>query len=109
VWRGLRSPPISVRGYWPSRWVLVAGEIEQLMEADVTAACGSRGRHDPDRAATRHGSERSVTLGGRRVSVVRPRVSAADGSVELQVPAYEVFSSTDPRGRAARRGSWPLS
>jgi hypothetical protein len=45
------------------------------MEADVAAVCGPRGRHDPDRSATRHGTEAgSVTLGGRRVPVTRPRV-----------------------------------
>ena len=27
--------------------------MQQLMEADVTAVCGPRGRHDPDQAATR--------------------------------------------------------
>jgi putative transposase len=71
-----------------------------LMEADVTAICGPRGRHDPDRSAVRHGHERgSVTLGGRRVPVTRPRVRAADGSGELPVPAYELFSSTEPLGR----------
>jgi putative transposase len=38
-----------------------------MMEADVTAACGPKGRHDPDRRATRHGhGAGSVTLGGRR-------------------------------------------
>ena len=26
-----------------------------MMEADVTAVCGPKGRHDPQRAATRHG------------------------------------------------------
>ena len=31
--------------------------MQQLMEADVAAACGPRGRHDPDRTATRHGTE----------------------------------------------------
>ena len=37
--------------------------MAQLMEADVTAACGPRGKHDPDRAATRHDTEAgSVTL-----------------------------------------------
>ena len=40
--------------------------MQQLMEADVSAVCGPRGRHDPARAATRHGTEAgSVTLGGR--------------------------------------------
>ena len=55
--------------------------MAQLMEADVTAACGPRGKHDPARTATRHGTEAgSVTLGGRRVPVTRPRVRAVDGS-----------------------------
>jgi len=26
-----------------------------MIEADVTAVCGPKGRHDPQRAATRHG------------------------------------------------------
>ena len=73
-----------------------------LMEEDVTAACGPKGRHDPRRAATRHGTGRgSVTLGGRRVPVQRPRIRTADGSGELPVPTYELFSSTEVLGRMA--------
>lgn len=76
--------------------------MQQLMEADVTAVCGPRGKHDPDRMATRHGTERgSVTLGGRRVPVTRPRVRAVDESGELPVPAYELFSTTELLGRMA--------
>ena len=76
--------------------------MAQLMEADVIAACGPRGRHDPDRAATRHGTEQgSVTLGGRRVPIARPRVRAVEGSAEVPVPAYELFSSTELLGRMA--------
>jgi putative transposase len=76
--------------------------MQQLMEADVAAACGPRGRHDPDRTATRHGSERgSVTLGGRRVPVTRPRVRAVDGSGEVPVPTYELFTGTELLGRMA--------
>jgi len=26
-----------------------------IMEADVTAVCGTKGRHDPERTAVRHG------------------------------------------------------
>jgi hypothetical protein len=45
-----------------------------LMEADVTELAGPKGRHDEARTAVRHGRERgSVTLGGRRVPVTRPR------------------------------------
>jgi transposase-like protein len=76
--------------------------MQQLMAADVVAACGPRGRHDPDRTATRHGSEAgSVTLGGRRVPVNRPRVRAVDGSGELPVPTYDLFTSTELLGRMA--------
>jgi len=74
----------------------------QVMEADVEALAGPRGRHDPGRTAVRHGSgPGSVTLGGRRVPVVRPRVRAVDGSGELPVPAYDLFCSTELLGRLA--------
>ncbi len=76
--------------------------MASLMEADVAAVAGPRGKQNPDRAAVRHGSgPGSVTLGGRRVPIVRPRVRAADGSGELPVPAYELFSSTELLGRLA--------
>ncbi len=74
----------------------------QLMETDVTAACGAKGKHNPDRAAIRHGTEAgSVTLGGRRVPVRRPRVRAVDGSGEVPVPTYELFNSTELLGKMA--------
>jgi len=72
-----------------------------LMEADVAAVCGPRGKHDPGRTAVRHGRERgSVTLGGRRVGVDRPRMRATDGG-EVPVPAYELFSHSEILGRMA--------
>jgi putative transposase len=76
--------------------------LQQMMEESVRAVAGPKGKHDPDRAAVRHGHEQgSVTLGGRRVGVQRPRVRAADGSGELPVAAYELFSSTEILGRLA--------
>jgi putative transposase len=73
-----------------------------LMEQDVTAACGPRGKHDPQWSATRHGhGAGSVTLGGRRVPVTRPRMRATDGSGERPVPTYELFSRTEVLGRMA--------
>jgi putative transposase len=73
-----------------------------LMEADVSALAGPKGRHDEARTAVRHGHERgSVTLGGRRVPVTRPRVRTADGSAELPVASYELFSSTELLGKLA--------
>ncbi|MGA3220840.1 MAG: IS256 family transposase [Acidimicrobiales bacterium] len=73
-----------------------------LMEESVTALCGPKGKHDTGRNAVRHGAEDgSVTLGGRRVGVRRPRVRATDGSGELPVAAYELFSSTELLGEMA--------
>ena len=70
-----------------------------MMDADVEALCGPKGRHDPGRLAYRHGADDGeVTLGGRRVAVRRPRVRSADRSHELAVPAYEAFSSSDLLG-----------
>ncbi len=85
---------------------LAVGTGLQVMAAmfgeDVTALCGPDGRHNPDRAGYRHGSEAgSVTLGGRRVPVTRPRVRAAGGSGELRLPSYDLFSSTEILTRLA--------
>ena len=72
------------------------------MNADVEALCGPRGRHNAERVGYRHGVEAgSVTLGGRRVPVRRPRVRAADGSGELPVPAYQLFTGTELLGELA--------
>jgi putative transposase len=76
--------------------------LAAMMEDDVTAACGPLGKHDPQRAATRHGhGAGSVTLGGRRVPIERPRMRAVDGAGELPVASYELFSSTEVLGRMA--------
>ncbi len=76
--------------------------MQVLMEAEVTGMAGPKGKHDPGRTAVRHGHERgSVTLGGRRVPVQRPRVRAADGSGELPVPSYELFAGTEILGAMA--------
>jgi len=81
---------------------VVAGlQVMTLMEVDVAAVCGPRGKHDPGRTVVRHGRERgSVTLGGRRVGVDRPRMRATD-SGEVPVAAYELFSRTEILGRMA--------
>ena len=74
----------------------------QIMDEDVAALCGPRGRHNPGRAGYRHSGEAgSVTMGGRRVGVTRPRVRAVDGSGELHLPSYDLFSSTEILTRLA--------
>ena len=67
-----------------------------IIDDSVCGLAGPKGRHDPGRAAVRHGTEDgSVTLGGRRVPIRRPRVRTADKTAEVAVPAYELFSSSD--------------
>jgi transposase-like protein len=67
-----------------------------MFDEDVAGLCGPEGTHNPDRAGYRHGAGAgSVTLGGRRVPVTRPRARAADGSGELRLPSYDLFSSTE--------------
>jgi hypothetical protein len=73
-----------------------------MFDEDVTRLCGPDGRHNADRAGYRHGTgDGSVTLGGRRVPVTRPRVRAADGSGELHLASYDLFSSTGILGQLA--------
>jgi putative transposase len=71
--------------------------VHELMEAEVCEVVGPKGRHNPDRTAKRHGHERgSMTLGGRRVEVSRPRIRSADDECELPVETYEYFADRDP-------------
>ena len=54
--------------------------MQTMFEAEVAEVAGPKGKHDPDRAAVRHGAGRgSVTLGGRRIPVDRPRARTTDG------------------------------
>ncbi len=71
------------------------------MEREVDAVVGSKGKHNRDRTAKRHGHEDgSMTLGGRRVPVSRPRIRTADDEHELPVSSYEYFADRDPLTRA---------
>jgi putative transposase len=75
--------------------------VHDLMEAEVTEVVGPKGKQIPDRTAKRHGHEDgSMTLGGRRVEVSRPRMRTADDRHELPVQSYEYFADRDPLTRA---------
>jgi len=75
--------------------------VHELMEAEVTEVVGPKGKHDPERIAKRHGHEDgSMTLGGRRVKVGRPRMRSADDERELPLGTYEHFADRDPLTRA---------
>ncbi len=77
------------------------GVVHELMEAEVDEVVGPKGKHDPSRVARRHGHEDgSMTLGGRRVGVRRPRMRTADDEHELPVETYGYFADRDPLTRA---------
>ena len=77
------------------------GVVHELMDLEVTEVVGPKGKHNPDRTAKRHGhQDGSMTLGGRRVQVRRPRMRTADDTRELPVQTYEYFADRDPLTRA---------
>jgi putative transposase len=77
------------------------GVVHELMEAEVTEVVGPKGKHNTERTAKRHGhQDGSMTLGGRRVEVRRPRMRTADDEHELPVDAYGYFADRDPLTRA---------
>jgi hypothetical protein len=71
-----------------------------MMSEDVTVACGLKGKHD-----AKPGCDRSWQRGRQRhprrpAGADRPpRMRATDGSGELPIPSYEVFSGTEVLGR----------
>lgn len=69
--------------------------MQAMFEQEVTDLVGPKGRHDAGRAAVRHGRERgSVTLGGRRVPVTRPRARTVEGA-EVPLSTYQAFAAQD--------------
>ena len=74
--------------------------VHELMEAEVDEVVGPKGKWNRERTASRHGHEAgSMTLGGRRVPVSRPRARSVDGK-ELAIATYEYFADRDPLQRA---------
>ena len=69
--------------------------MQTMFEAEITAVAGVKGKHNPQRTAVRHGTGKgSVTLGGRRVEVTRPRARTLDGD-EVPLQAYSEFAADD--------------
>jgi transposase-like protein len=71
-----------------------------MMEAELDEVVGLKHAKNELRTAVRHGHEDGeVTLGGRRVSVKRPRARTADGEQEVPLATYEYFADRDPLTR----------
>jgi transposase-like protein len=75
--------------------------LEALLESERAALCGPRYKHNLGRRASRGGHvPGELVLGGRRVSVRRPRVRGKDGT-EIPLPSWETFSKEDPLTKRA--------
>ena len=82
--------------------VITAGSIEavRMLEEQREALCGRKHAQSEDRRAYRHGhSPGSLVMGGRRVTLPRPRVRSVDGH-ELELPSGIAL-------RALRPLPWP--
>jgi transposase-like protein len=76
------------------------GVLSSMMEEEVDDVVGPKAKHNRDRGAVRHGHEDgSVTLGGRRVGVRRPRMRTVDGEHEVALASYEHFADRDALAR----------
>jgi putative transposase len=78
--------------------VMVAGVwlVGEVLEEERTALWGPHYCHDSQRRALRAGSlSSSLSLGGRRVEIERPRVRSTDGH-EIVLPSWRAWSARDP-------------
>jgi putative transposase len=74
--------------------------VLDMLEDERTAFCGPRYAQGPDRRARRAGhADGELVLGGRLVSVRRPRVRDDDGEVTL--PSWRTFRDRDPLSERA--------
>lgn len=87
-----------VRGkLFDSVMMLGMKEIYEIMEEERTRICGERYLHLEDREAVRAGHVSGVLpMGGRTVTVLRPRVRTKDGSQEIPLETWEEFREADP-------------
>ena len=76
--------------------------MRMMFEEDVAQYAGPKGKHNtPGRTGYRHGTEKTtVTMGGKKVRVDRPRARAIDGGGELPLETLEMFKSGDPLNKA---------
>lgn len=74
--------------------------MKAVMDQEVALLAGPKGKHDPDRTATRWTAQPGyVVLAGKKVPVIKPRVRSKTGS-EVNLRSYAQFQSA-PRRQAS--------
>lgn len=79
-------------------WVYEKGleALDELLRGDAEELAGKKGEHREDRTHYRWGkTDGELSLGGRRVTVERPRVRTVSGE-EVHLPHFEAFRQEDP-------------
>ena len=70
--------------------------MRQIFEHEVERLAGVKGKHDAQREAYRHGTERTkVVLGGAKVTAQRPRVRSKDNGMEIPLETLGIFQKED--------------
>jgi putative transposase len=73
-----------------------------MMEQDVEAVAGPKGKHNPDRTAYRHGYQSTtIPMGNQRLAIERPRARCTVKDRELPIPSYEAFANDEQLIEAA--------
>lgn len=78
--------------------VITAGSLRaiEMLKQQQEALCGPKHAQGEDRQAYRHGHcPGSLVMGGRRVTLPRPRVRSLDGR-ELELPSWKEWAVEDP-------------
>ncbi len=74
--------------------------MQAVMNSEVESLSGPKGKHDPDRRATRWTRQRGyVVLAGKKVPVSKPRLRDLEGH-EVRLKSYERFQSPPRRQRS---------
>ena len=72
------------------------GVFDEILEAEVEALVGPKGKHNSDRQAFRHGRTKgNLVLGGRKIQIQRPRVRDSNADQEIPLESYRVFQNED--------------
>ncbi len=85
-------------GYTLRQMVLNVGfeVLTRLLEEDREELCGPRKKKQTDRSAYRYGYDQGqLVLGGRKVSVPKPRVRGVEGG-EVPLPTWQQMAEEDP-------------
>lgn len=70
--------------------------VTELLEGERRALCGPRNQPQQERKASRYGYDTGkVVVGGRKISVRKPRVRSSGGG-EIPLPAWQELSNEDP-------------